>query len=59
MLAIEEHSGDDDLHGSGCRSVTPYITSDFVLYCGWESKSLSRAFSCVQPEHSIIHRGLL
>jgi hypothetical protein len=48
MLAIEEHSGDENLRGSGRRSVTPYVHGRIgVLYYCRESKSLSRAFSCL------------
>jgi hypothetical protein len=31
MLAMEEHSGDEDLRGSGRRSVTPYIHERFCV----------------------------
>jgi hypothetical protein len=31
MLAIEEHSGDEDLYGSGHRSVTPYVHGPFCV----------------------------
>jgi hypothetical protein len=48
MLAIKKYGGDEDLHDSGRRSVTPYVHGRIgVLYCCWESKSLSHAFSFV------------
>jgi hypothetical protein len=31
MLAIEEHGGDEDLRGSGHRSVTPYVHKRFYV----------------------------
>jgi hypothetical protein len=31
MLAIEKHGGDEDLRGSGYRSVTPYIYGRFCV----------------------------
>jgi hypothetical protein len=34
FLAMEEHSGDEDLRGSGHRSVIPYVHGRIgVLYC--------------------------
>jgi hypothetical protein len=32
-LAIDERSGYEDLRGSGCRSVIPYVHERTVLYC--------------------------
>jgi hypothetical protein len=32
-LAVDEHSGYEDLHGSGHRSVIPYIHRRTELYC--------------------------
>jgi hypothetical protein len=31
MLAMEEHGGDEDLRGSGRRSVTPYVHGRFCV----------------------------
>jgi hypothetical protein len=31
MLAIQEHSGDEDLRGSDRRSVTPYVHGQFCV----------------------------
>jgi hypothetical protein len=34
FLAMEEHDGDEDLRGSGHRSVIPYVHGRIdVLYC--------------------------
>jgi hypothetical protein len=34
FLAIEEHDGDEDLRGLGCRSIIPYVHGRIgVLYC--------------------------
>jgi hypothetical protein len=51
FLAMEEHSGDEDLCGSGRRSVIPYVHGriSVLFYC------------CVLNllEHFNIRRGLL
>jgi hypothetical protein len=31
MLAMKEHSGDENLRGSGRRSVTPYVHRRFCV----------------------------
>jgi hypothetical protein len=33
LLAIDEHGGHKDLHGSGCRSVISYVHRRMELYC--------------------------
>jgi hypothetical protein len=32
-LAMDEHGGHEDLRGSGCRSVIPYVHERMQLYC--------------------------
>jgi hypothetical protein len=32
-LAIDEHGGYEDLRGSACRSVIPYVHERMKLYC--------------------------
>jgi hypothetical protein len=32
-LVVDEHGGHEDLHGSGRRSVIPYVHGTTELYC--------------------------
>jgi hypothetical protein len=65
MLALDERSGHQDLHGSDCRSVIPYVHESMgvVLFKRWlflsvVSSGLSE-LGLREPSHTGVYMSLL